>query len=311
MSEGRSNAGAAKPLPKARIKRGRPAWLLWLIPLGAAALCVWFVYRDYVATGPAISIYFHNAEGLEEGNTQVNYRGAQVGLVKSLELTEDQQQVKVKVRLVSSAKGLARAGSAFWIVRPEVKLGGISGLRTIISGEYIAVEPGGGSPTNSFQGADKAPSPEQPGSLHLLLLAPRMVSLREQTPILYRGIAVGEVLAFQLGKDAQEVIIQARIRPEYAPLVRVNSRFWNAGGIDFTFSLLRGLRLSAESPETLLAGGIEFASPPDLKEAASDGAAFVLHDKPEEAWKQWSPAIKLSLPAPTNQPAATNGLMTK
>ena len=82
-------------LPKAKIRRARPAWLLWLIPLGAAALCVWFLYRDFIATGPKITIYFQNAEGLDPGNTAVKYRGAEVGIIKSLALTPDHQHVKV------------------------------------------------------------------------------------------------------------------------------------------------------------------------------------------------------------------------
>ena len=51
-----------RPLPKATLKKARPAWLLWLVPLGAAALCVWFIYRDFVASGPLITVYFQNTD---------------------------------------------------------------------------------------------------------------------------------------------------------------------------------------------------------------------------------------------------------
>src|SRR5947207_6580191 len=108
MSESTQSTKPGGSLPKAKIQKARPAWLLWFIPLGAAALCAWFVFRDFVATGPAITIYFENAEGVEEGNTDLKYRGAQMGRVKSLELTPDRQRVKVKVRLAGSAKNLAR-----------------------------------------------------------------------------------------------------------------------------------------------------------------------------------------------------------
>jgi paraquat-inducible protein B len=283
-------------LPKAKIKKARPAWLLWLIPLGAALLCVWFVYRDFIATGPVITIYFRNADGIKEDNTPVKYRGTQVGQVKRLGLAQDNQHVKVSVRLAGSAKQLASAGSLFWIVRPELKVGGISGLRTIISGEYIAVEPGEGPQTNSFFAAEKAPLPEQPNALHITLLAPNLSSLQEQSPIFYRGIQVGEVLRYQLGADAREVVVEARIREEYKPLVRLNSKFWNAGGIDFRFSLFRGAQISAESPETLLGGGIEFATPPEVQEPATNGAVFPVYQKAEESWKKWTPAIELRLP---------------
>jgi paraquat-inducible protein B len=284
MSEPGENS---KSLPKAKIRKSRRSWWLWLIPLGAVALCVWFIYRDYIATGPLVTIYFQDASGLEENNTQVRYLGAIVGQVKAIQLTTDNKGVQVKARLAGFARHLARSGSVFWIVRPEVKLGAISGLRTIISGEYVAVRPGNGPRTNNFVGAEKEPAAEQPGALHLTLLTSNLGSLQEQSTIYYRGIQVGEVLKFQLADDAQGVVLQARILQPYAPLVRENTKFWNAG--------------------------IEFNTPAELGRPATDGAVFRLYDKPDDAWKNWMPAIKLNLPEqapemaqPTNQPTPLN-----
>jgi paraquat-inducible protein B len=294
MSDQNQASGAA--LPKARVSKARIAWLWWLIPLGAAALCVWFVYRDFVATGPVLTILFHNADGLETGNTQVNYRGAQVGVVKSMELTPDAEYVKVKVHLISSAKNLARAGSVFWIVRPEVKIGNVSGLRTIISGEYITVQPGSGTPTNSFVAADQQPMVQDPKALHIRLVASNLSSLRELSPVIYRGLQVGEVQRYQLSATGDELLIDAMIREEYAPLVRLNSKFWNAGGINFKVGLFHGAEITAESPQTLLSGAIEFATPPETAPAAVSGAVFRLHDKVENTWKEWRPNVRLHLP---------------
>ncbi len=296
----------SRALPKAEIKKTRHAWWLWLVPFGALALCAWFVYRDYIATGPVISIYFQDASGLEENNTQIRLLGATVGQVKKLGLTKDSNRVEVKARLAGSAAQLAKAGTTFWIVRPEFKVGAISGLRTIISGEYIAVRPGNGARTNVFVGAESEPISEEPGSLHLTLLVPSLRSVQEESSIYYRGIKVGEVLKYQLSDDAQGVKIQARIHKDYAPLVRVNSKFWNAGGIDFRFGLFRGAEISAESAKTLLSGGLEFATPTDAGAPAPDGAFFRLYDKPDDAWKDWMPVIHLNLTnavADTNQPS--------
>jgi paraquat-inducible protein B len=294
LQDGRT---AKEAPPKAVIKKARPAWLLWLIPLGAAALCVWFIYRDYVAAGPLITIYFQSAEGLEEGNTQVQYRGAQIGEVKTIHLTEDGQRVKVTARLAGSAKSVAREGSIFWIVRPELKVGAISGLRTIVSGEYVTVQPGHGEPTNVFVAAETAPPAEMPGALMITIHAPSLESLEDHSPIFYRGIEVGEVLGYQLAENARGVVVRARVRAEYAPLVRLNSKFWNAGGIDVHIGLFKGAEISAQSAQTLLSGGIEFATPPEPGEPASNGAVFELNDKPKDAWKEWAPSILLHLPS--------------
>jgi len=303
MSDNPNDGRPRNALPKAKIKKTRRSWWLWLVPLGALALCAWFVYRDYIATGPLITLYFQDASGLEENNTQIRFLGSTVGQVKRLGITKDSKHVEVKARLTGFAAHLARAGTKFWIVRPELKVGAISGLRTIISGEYIAVRPGNGERTNVFVGAESEPISEEPGALHITLLMPSLRSVQEESSIYFRGIKVGEVLKYQLGDDSQEVKLQARIHKEYAPLVRMNSKFWNAGGIDFRFGLFRGAEISAESAKTLLSGGIEFATPTDAGEPASDGAVFRLYDKPEDAWKDWMPRIRLHL---TNQIADTN-----
>jgi paraquat-inducible protein B len=308
MNDPAEDTKAGAPLPKAKIKKTHRAWWLWGIPLGALALCVWFVYRDYIATGPMITITFQDASGLEENNTMIRYLGATVGQVRSVKLSKDKKHAEVKARLAGSASQLASVGTIFWIVRPEVKVGAISGLRTIISGEYIAVRPGNGAHTNQFTGAEGEPIAEEPGALHITLLVPELGSLQEQSSVYYRGIKVGEVLKYQLGNDGQEVKLQVRIQKEYAPLVRKNSKFWNAGGIDFRFGLFRGAEISASSAKTLLSGGIAFATPTEAGEPATDGAVFRLYEKPEEAWKNWMPVINLKLPdqAPAAQPSGFN-----
>jgi len=122
----------ARTLPQAKIERSRFSWFLWLIPIAAALLCAWYVCRDYIFAGPTITIYFQNAEGLQEQNSIVQYRGVKIGEVGTLKLMKDQQRVSVTAKLDTAAAGIAREGSVFWIVRPEVKLGSVSGLRTIV-----------------------------------------------------------------------------------------------------------------------------------------------------------------------------------
>lgn len=304
MAEDPKNARLAQALPRAKIKRSRLSWFLWLVPLGALALCGWFIFHDYIATGPVISLYFQSVEGLEEENTPIEYRGAQVGRIKTIQLTKDHGQVVVKARLAGSAANLARAGSTFWIVRPEVKVGAISGLRTLVTGEYIAVEPGTGPRTNSFVAVQKPPSPQPGAGLEIALVAPHLESIQEDSPVFYRGVQVGQVLRYQLSPDAREIVMRVLIQREYATLVRLNSKFWNAGGLNVRVGLLKGLEISAESAKALLVGGIEFATPPEVEAPAPEGTVFQLHEKPEETWKKWSPKIPLHLPehAPEPQP---------
>jgi paraquat-inducible protein B len=281
-------------LPKAKVERSYLTWSLWLFPVIAAAIVGYFVVYDMFLSGPTVTVYFQNAEGLQEKNTVVKYRGINVGQVYSIKLVDNGTRVAVSLKLDSD--DLARPGSVFWIVHPEVKVGSISGLRTIVSGNYVAVQPGSGQgTTNKFIGEENAPIQPEPG-INIILLADDLGSLEKQSQIFYRGVEVGEVTDFKLSDDAQHIVINARIRDQYAPLVRVNTQFWNAGGINVHAGLFSGLQISAESAQTVVSGGIAFSTPDDFGPPATNGTVFVLASKEDDDWKNWSPKIPLNAP---------------
>lgn len=279
-------------MPKAKIETNYMTWGLWLLPIAAAGICVYFVLHDVVFSGPTITIYFQNADGLQEKNSKIMYRGIQIGEIQSLTLANDKQNVAVRVKLDYSATEIAREGTIFWIVRPELRLGSISGLRTIVSGNYVGVMPGNGVRTNEFTGVEQAPlAPVQ--SIQITLLTDDLGSLEALSPIFYRGIQVGEVTDFHLSNTASNVVINARIREEYAPLVRRDSEFWNAGGINFHAGLFSGVQISAESAQTVISGGIAFATPLNHGPEATNGTVYLLNKKEDDAWKDWNPSIEL------------------
>jgi paraquat-inducible protein B len=279
-------------LPKAKIETNYVTWGLWLLPIAAAGICVYFVLHDIVFSGPTITIYFQNADGLQEKTSKIMYRGIQIGEIQSLKLVNDKQNVAVRVKLAYSATDIAREGSIFWIVRPELKLGSISGLRTIMSGDYVGVMPGNGARTNVFIGAEQAPlTPVK--AVEITLLTDNLDSLESDSPIFYRGIQVGEVTEFHLSNTASNVVISARIREEYAPLVRLDSEFWNAGGINFHAGLFSGVQISAESAQTVISGGIAFATPPNYGPEVTNGTVYLLNKKEDDGWKNWDPFIQL------------------
>lgn len=282
-------------LPKAKIEKDFMTWFIWLLPIAAAGLCTWFVLHDFVFAGPTITIYFQDADGLEEQNSMVKYHGIKIGQIETLKLADKNGRVAVRARLDYSARDVARQGSVFWIVRPELKLGAISGLQTIVSGNYITLEPGTGERTNAFAGAEEAPVAPDPG-ITITLLADDLGAIENQSQISYRGIQVGEVLDVRMSDDSRYVVVQARIRENYAALVRVDSKFWNAGGINAHLGLFSGLNISAESAQTLLSGGIAFATPQTYGPSATNGTVFVLNDKADSSWSGWNPTIPIQAP---------------
>ena len=89
------------------------------------------------------------------------------------------------------------------------------------------------------------------------------------------------------------MVVHARILENYAPLVRVDSKFWNAGGINAHLGLFSGLDISAQSARTLVSGGLAFATPETYGPQATNGTIFVLNDKEDKAWEDWNPNIPL------------------
>ncbi len=282
----------ARQLPKAKIQKDALSWFFWMLPVAAALMCAWFLLNDFVFAGPTITIHFQDAQGLQEQNSMLRYRGIKVGSITSLKLAPDRQTVAITVKLDHSARGIARQGSEFWIVRPQLRLGEVSGLQTIVSGSYIAVQLGEGARTNTFTGLAQAPIVSLPG-ITITVLAHNLDALQIQSGIFYRGFQVGEVTSLQLDENSRFIVVQARIQQDFAPLVRADSQFWNAGGINAHVGLFTGLQISAESAATLVSGGISFATPENYGSPATNGSVFFLNDKPDPKWATWAPSIPL------------------
>ncbi|MBD2859769.1 MCE family protein [Spongiibacter sp. KMU-158] len=255
------------------------------------------LYSDYktsqAGSGMEIVLHFSSATNLAKG-TEIKYQGIKVGEVTAVSLDEQLKGVAVSALLNPSARELAKEGSKFWLVTPQLGLVGSRNLETLVTGSYIGVEPGYGSAQKHFQGLDRAPTIHEPNrGLNLVLLAPRRGSVKEGVKVFFRDIPVGEVYGYRLSEDARQTEILINIETRYAALVKQNSQFWNSSGIDIDFSLFKGANIRSKSVESLLGGGIAFATPETDTGPASSGSRFVLHDAVEDEWLSWSPSISL------------------
>ena len=134
----------AEELPRARVRRKR-SWLLhafWIVPLVALSVAGWLIAQRLRAYGPEITIEFRDGSGLRAGQTPIKFRGVQVGEVSRIELSPDHRDIIVRARLQRSASSLASEGAQFWVVRPRFAGGQALGLGTILSGAFIALDPG-------------------------------------------------------------------------------------------------------------------------------------------------------------------------
>lgn len=247
--------------------------------------------------GTQIRIRVNDGDGLQPG-TLIRYKGLEVGKVESLALTDDLQAVMLDVRLTQAAGQIAREGSRFWVVKPELSLTRAANLGTLVSGQYLEVLPAlqGGAQRLQFTALHGPPNQAvREQGLRLVLSAPRRGSIKPGVVVSYREVPVGKVVDFELGPTSDRVLIHVLIEPRYAPLVRSGSRFWNASGIGVDAGLFKGVKVRTESLEALIEGGIAFATPnnPEMGGPAQPGQTFALFDEPQDAWMQWAPKIVL------------------
>ncbi|WP_291315939.1 MlaD family protein, partial [Desulfuromonas sp.] len=235
--------------------------------------------------GPEITIVFQSAEGLEAGKTKVQFKHVEVGKVTDIELDTETEQVVVTAEMQKGAEVYMTDETRFWVVRARVAAGEVTGLGTLFSGAYIGCSPSKeGKPTRQFKGLEKPPvlTGHMPGR-HFLLESASLGSLDIGSPVYYRGIKVGQVVEFGFDESAEAVDIGIFVNAPYHEKIRQNTRFWNAGGIDFTLDT-EGVRVDTQSLVSILLGGIAFDLPDHLTPAdqAEDDRIFQLYENRED-----------------------------
>jgi paraquat-inducible protein B len=280
-------------LPKVRVRRRRLFNLAWIIPLVAAAVAGWLIWQRMEEHGPEIAISFSDGGGLRVGITPVKYRGVVIGEVSGVKLSDDHQHVIVRTRLQRAAASVAREGAVFWIVRPQVGFGNVTGLNTVLTGPEIHVLPGkaGARKASEFVGLDSAPVGLGTQGLKIVLRAERPRSIKPNTPVHYRGVEVGMVQNVDLAPNSLSADVQVLVFQRYAGLVRQGSMFWDTSGVDIKASLLKGVDINIESLRSIATGGIEFATPSEKASRVKPGTVFFLHEKPKDEWLAWLPRI--------------------
>jgi paraquat-inducible protein B len=253
---------------------------IWVVPVVAVLVGIYMVVHTMLTEGPEITIQFNTAEGLEAGNTRLRYRDVDIGLVENVSLSEGMDKVLVTVKMDKAAANMLREDTRFWVVRARVGAGAISGLGTILSGAYIQLDPGTGSPSEhgEYVGLEVPPlTPADAPGMRLTLHSEQAGSLGEGDVIVYRGFKVGRIEGVTFDSEKQLVIYDAFIDAPYDQLVTTNTRFWNASGVSISASA-SGVEVTTGSMETILLGGVAFANLPGLpagKKVAS-GATFKL-----------------------------------
>ncbi|MGN7979922.1 intermembrane transport protein PqiB [Burkholderia sp. 22313] len=273
-----------------RVVRAWACWprtAIWLVPLAAAACCVAWGIAVLGNRGPAITIAFATADGLEAGRSTLRLRNVEVGRVTRVRAWPGQAGVRVDVQLNADAHALASAGTRFWVVRPRIGPDGLSGLDTVLAGAYVAAALGNrGEPRTTFAGLDAPPVDEDSGGRRFTLRAASLGTVAIGSPVYHRRARVGQVTGYALDPDGHGVSIAVFVAAPFDRYVDADARWWQAGGAALRLDA-SGMTLGTPSLAALLAGGLAFASPPGRTTivAAADGARFRVADDETDAMR--------------------------
>ncbi|MFJ4064263.1 intermembrane transport protein PqiB [Pseudomonas sp. NPDC089996] len=260
--------------------------LVWIVPILAILVGASLVVRNWMQQGPVISISFRSGEGLVAHKTQVKYRSVVIGEVTSVDLAEDHNSVIVNVQLDNDARSFATEGARFWVVRPRIGAGGVSGVDTLFSGSFIGADAGESKTVEKTFTGLELPPPITYGEKgkRFVLSAEDLGSLDIGASVYYRKIPVGEVVSYALQDDGKGVDIGVFVQSPYDAFVTADSRFWNASGVDMQIGA-NGLKVDTESLSSILVGGLAFGAPDFAPDAqpAEDQAHFQLFADREAA----------------------------
>ncbi|MGD0505591.1 MAG: MlaD family protein [Steroidobacteraceae bacterium] len=272
------------PTPAVRNRRWLPR-LVWVVPIAAAVIGISLLVRNWENTGPRISISFLNGEGVQVGKTLVKYRDVTVGHVSGVVLSADHQTVLVSADLSKDAASLLKADTQFWVVRPRIGMGSVSGLETLLSGVYIGMKTGAsGASARKFVGLESPPPLSHgPRGRELPLHAARAGSLAIGAPVYFRQFQVGRVIDENLLSDGS-TRVTVFVEAPYDGFVKPVTRFWSASGVNIRLGA-DGLIVQTESLAAVLAGGIAFDDGPAeaIPTATGISGEFTLYKSEAEA----------------------------
>ncbi|MEA3098098.1 intermembrane transport protein PqiB [Caballeronia mineralivorans] len=259
--------------------------LVWLVPLVAVLIGGWLAVQSILEKGPTITISFLTGEGLEAGKTKIKFKNVDIGVVKKVALSPDDKSVVATAELSRDASKMLVDDTRFWIVRPRISGGTVSGIGTLLSGSYVGVDIGSASKARSdFVGLESPPvfASGVPGR-EFVLKSEDLGSLDIGSPVFFRRLQVGQITSYALDPDGTGMTLHVFVNAPYDKYVSNSTRFWHASGVDVSLDTT-GVKVNTESLVSILIGGLAFQDPPDVvdkTEAAAQRQFELFHDRAE------------------------------
>ncbi len=262
-----------------------------------------FVLNDKKPKREGVRVFLRaqNLENIQE-ETGIFYHGVEIGLVSSYAINKDKQSFTLELIVEPQYRKLINASSLFCHKSGLELKAGLDGLElntgsleTIFRGG-IAVETPNFKADSRLKKAYKLYGSDaelrkaaylSKAGIYLSLVADKLGSLKEGSPLYYKQIKVGEVVSYKWGAQTKKVFIDVFIVDEYAQEIQENTLFYNASGFNAQFSL-SGLEINTESLETVMSGGISFYTPASIEaKIARNHEQFPLYESKDAAMNQY------------------------
>ncbi|MFN3190084.1 MAG: MlaD family protein [Aureliella sp.] len=258
---------------------------LWWLTAICGLLALVIAVVSFQSQGTVIHISFEDGYGLKPGDT-LRYRGIDAGTVQSIKIADELQSIDVALLLSPGHEALAVEESQFWIERPRLRLGQISGIDTVLGAKYIGIVPGppDGNRLTQFIGLETPLRIAKADSESVVIHFPGGEGLEVGDAVRYRGITIGEVTEVVLNEDLTSVTVGVRLVGAAKDFARAGTQFWvERPRLDLTE--IRGL-------DTLL-GGRYIAVQPSVDESEPQSDFVGLGEPPPLPRREGSLEVQL------------------
>ncbi|MEZ5721169.1 MAG: MlaD family protein [Paracoccaceae bacterium] len=249
------------PTPQPAESRAGLSWV-WAMPVLAVLVALGMVWQTYANRGPVIVVNFPSASGIEEGQTPLRFRELDVGTVEKVTFAEGLSAIEVHIRLDKEIAPYVDSEAEFWLVEPRVTARGVTGLGTVLSGNYIEGSWDGtpGEAATHFEALDEQPlfAPGQAGT-RVVLRSRSGGQLSAGAPVLFNGIEVGWIGKPVLSENGLTVTRDAFIEAPFDRRLSTASRFWDSSGLSFDIGTA-GVSFNVDSLAALVEGGVTFGT---------------------------------------------------
>ncbi|PWI77202.1 paraquat-inducible protein B [Enterobacter sp. CGMCC 5087] len=230
--------------------------------------------------GTLVTVIADRADGIKAGKTRVKSHSVDVGVVESTRLSDDLEHVVMQLRLKPGVSRLLSGESVFRRVEARAGPEGVTGLETLLRGDWIALEPGGKGPRPAaYRLADgEATASSRAKGVRIGLTTPDAGLVQAGEPVLFQGYRVGQVEHCALDAKARQLFCRAFIRAPYDHLVTTRVRFHKEHGVAMAAGA-SGIHLKVASVTTLLSGGVSFDLPQGMPSGVpvKNGAMYALY----------------------------------